>query len=390
MNHRDASETTLGLIIQRRLSPNTVRPEIFYGETKNAIKLIKEGVTDTETLIEKVGLPVIQSSLDAAKSLNGIGELDWATMLENSYNASQTGIQFERFGRKLQKGEDINWAKAKKLITDGQEEKGNLVPMSQIQNGTIPFIRTGWKPIDDHLGGLPQTGLVLVGGNPGSGKTRLMEKIAKKFIREHPDKIVALFSAEMIAEELVERIRNEGDKITKEEEDRIIVCDKVTDATQVSNEAAKIDNLGLMVTDFADLLIWGETTESSMSQIYRTYAQTAKQLQVPNILLCQLNRQYKGGVPRPFHIRWTGLAEALAWMILMVYNPNMDYFKDEDKIIDDGDLIVRDNTAYLCCWKIRGGFRNHLEDSPGAIMIPFKREHGWGDKNKWFSLKSHV
>jgi len=387
-NWQDTSETTLGLILQRRLSPNTVRPEIFYGETKQAIKLIKDGISDTETLIEKCGIGVIQASLDAAKSLNGLGEADWALLLERSYNANQAGIQFEQMGRKLQKGESIDWTKAKELIVDGQEDNGNLVPMSQIQEGVIPFIKTGWKPLDEHLGGLPQTGLVLVGGNPGSGKTRLMEKITKKFVKEHPDKTIALFSAEMLKEELVGRLRNEGDKLSKQDEERIIVSDKVTNANQVSNDAAKIDNLGLMVTDFADLLVWGETTESAMSQIYRTYAQTAKQLQVPNMLLCQLNRKYQGGVPRPYHIRWTGLAEALAWMILMVYNPNVDYFKEEDDAVEE--LIIRENIAYLCCWKVRGGFRNHLEDSPGAIMIPFKREHGWGDKSKWFSLKNYT
>jgi len=79
-NWRDTSETTLGLIIQNRLSPNTVRPEIFYGETKKAIQLIKNGTSETETLIEKCGLPVIQASLEAAKSLNGLGEADWPTV----------------------------------------------------------------------------------------------------------------------------------------------------------------------------------------------------------------------------------------------------------------------------------------------------------------------
>jgi replicative DNA helicase len=388
VNHRDASETTLGLIIQGRLSPNTVRPDIFYGETKKAIKLIKSGIVQTEELIEKCGLPVIQASLEAAKSLNGLGDSDWPTILEHKFSNHQAGIQFERMGKQLQKGEDVDWTKVKELITNGQQDKTNMLPMSQIDGGQTPFINTGWKPIDEHLGGFPETGMVLIGGSPGSGKTRIMEKLAKTFVKTHPDKNVALFSLEMLKEELVGRIRNEGDKITKEQEDRIIICDESLSAEQISNKASTIDNLGMVVTDFADMLIWGDTTESAMAQIYRVYARTAKQLHIPNVLLCQLNRTYQGGIPRPNQLRYTGMAEALAWMVLMVYNPNIDYFKDEDEATKE--LVVTDSTAYLCAWKVRGGFRKHLEDSPGAILIPFKREHGWGNNSKWFSLKSYI
>jgi len=33
---------------------------------------------------------------------------------------------------------------------------------------------------------------------------------------------------------------------------------------------------------------------------------------------------------------------------------------------------VNENAAYIIAWKVRGGFRKHPDDSPGAILTPFK------------------
>lgn len=94
-----------------------------------------------------------------------------------------------------------------------------------------------------------------------------------------------------------------------------------------------------------------------------------------------------GGIPRPNDIRYTGLAEALGAMIIMLYNPSIDYFSEED--MENNSLTIREGTAYIVCWKVRAGFRMHRDDSPGAIQLQFRGDRGWrtNDAGRWFSLK---
>jgi hypothetical protein len=39
---------------------------------------------------------------------------------------------------------------------------------------------------------------------------------------------------------------------------------------------------------------------------------------------------------------------------------------------------------------VRGGFRKHLDASPGAIQIPFRGDKGWSNKEgRWYSLAKY-
>ena len=70
----------------------------------------------------------------------------------------------------------------------------------------------------------------------------------------------------------------------------------------------------------------------------------------------------------------------------MLYNPNTDWHKVEGDMEDA--LPTIDDHAYNIIWKVRGGFRKHLEDCPGAILIPFRGDKGWHPtKGRWVSLK---
>jgi len=248
----------------------------------------------------------------------------------------------------------------------------------------MPKIKTGFVAMDKHFGGIPEIGLILLAAPPKTGKSWTMANLATCFIREHKDKNVMIFTIEMIAEEL--KLRFSKSKLTKEEEDRIFVDDGILTPEEIISRASTIGNLGIVMVDFADLLIQGETTESSTAHIYRTFMTGAKKLHCPILLLAQLSRKYTGGIPRPHHIRWSGLAEALAWAIFMIYNPNQDWFAEDTT----SELLPPvKNRSYLIGWAIRGGFPEiHKDDSPGAVSIPFKGTVGWKttDEGRWFSL----
>jgi replicative DNA helicase len=352
---------------------------------------MKAGTTATEDLIERVGLSPVQASLEAVKSMNGLGDKNWVKILEDTAMNYDAGAKLEKFGKRLQQGDNVDWAAIKTISHNAMENTGgDFISLSEIEAGEVPFKETGFTAIDEHLGGLPIVGQVIVAAPPGTGKTTFMTGLASCWVKKNPMDSVAIFTLEMMKAEIKLRF-NETSNLSIEEQGRIQINDAIISPEEVVSKASTIENLGLVCIDFADLLIKGETTESTMAHIYRTFMLGAKQLGCPVVLLSQLNRGYSGGIPRPNDIRYTGLAEALAWMILMLYNPSTDWFGEEDtqNNKNNKNLPIREGTSYIICWKSRGGFRKHKDDSPGAIQLQFKGERGWrtNDAGRWFSLR---
>jgi len=239
MKWQDDSEIVAGLVLTNRLSCNAVRPDVFFGEYKNLIKLIKEGITEPEELTSRIGLSPIQTAIDASKQINGLSAMDWPRILETSYAEYSAGTQLERIGKKLQKGETVDWSILNKISSKAQEGiGGDFIPLSEIEASEVPFIKSGWKVFDDHLTGIPKIGPIIVGGNPGVGKTTFMAQFAYRFAVEHPDKKVVIFSLEMILEEIAMRFR-ELQKIEKSVADRILLNDVPVTPEQVINKAEK-------------------------------------------------------------------------------------------------------------------------------------------------------
>jgi len=386
MDWQNNSELVAGLLLDNRLALNSVRPDLFFPPYDEIVVELKSG-KEIEELIEAVGLSPIQAAHEAAKTLNGLGEkVNWISLLEKSKAYYDAGKKLEKLSKKLVKGEEINWSELNVLSERAQAGVGgDFTPLSQIKGCEMPFIETGWSIFDEHIGGLPAVGLITVGGQPGVGKTTFMGKVAQKFVECHKSKKVALFSIEMVRDELAMRLREIG-KLSPEDEERLLINDLPVIPEEVINKAATVENIGLVIVDFADLMIRGDSSESAMAHIYRTLALGSKSLGCPVMLLAQLVK-YEQGIPKPKHLRYTKMAEALSWMILMLYNPSTDWSSAEDE--KEKDLLpVYKQSSYIIAWKIRGGFRKHREDSPGAILTAFDGQHGWGDKrSQWFSLR---
>ena len=386
---QDCSEITAGLVMKGKISPNAVRPEIFLSPYSNLVKLIKEGNIEKEDLIEQIGLTPIHACLQAVESLNGTGNANWVEILEHSAASYAAGIEMEKLGKKLQRGDKIDWTKITTLSRNAQDKlTSNLVPLSEVESKELPFIPSGWKILDDHLGGIPEVGVIVLGGVTGVGKTTFMTRFAGSFAKAHPNKKVVVFSIEMILTEIAARFRQV--ESWGEAEKRIILDEVPVSPDEAISIAATVDNLGLVCIDFSDLMVEKDTTESEMAHIYRTLMKGAKALHCPILLLSQLTyRDKMGGIPKPSWIRYSSMAESLAWMILMLYDPAHGWCDENEDA--NNTLPIIEDTAYIICWKCRGGFRIHLDDSPGAICVPFKRNTGWGaTKSRWFSLKKEV
>ena len=383
-DHLSTSELVCGLILSKRIDKSCVRPELFASPYDSIIRTWKANDFDTyDQLIGQCGLMPLQSALQAAQSVSELNsKIDWIQVLEKASIRSELAFSFDKQAKKLRRGEDIDAPTLISNLNKLNKVESKVRSLNLITEETESFIETGWNAIDTHLGGLPKVGLVVIGAPPKTGKTTSLIKLSVCFIRKYPDKKVLLFSFEMPASEYKHRILdlNAAHPLTEEEQSRILICESLMSVDEMANVAAGYakENIGLIGIDFVDFLVQSVMDESQMTHCYMTSAALAKQLGIPVILLSQLNGFYQGGLPRPVHLRFTRMAEALSWMVLMLYNPAQDYFEKKD-----AGLPITIGKAYIIAWLVRGGYPNHLEDCPGAIQINWSGKGGWGERGSW-------
>lgn len=380
------SEIVTGLVLTNRISKESVRPEIFTSPYDGIIRIWKkENYTDYSELIGSVGLMPIQSAIQAASSVNG-SKIDWIQVLEKASIRSELAFSFDKFAKKLRRGEDIDAPSLISHLNKLGKVETKVQTLFNIKEETESFIQTGWSAIDTHLGGIPKIGLIVLGAPPKTGKTTSLAKLSVSFVRKYLDKKALIFSFEMPASEYKKRLNelNAAHPLTEDEQNRILICEEIMSADEMANVAAGYakENVGLIGIDFVDFMVQDVMDEQKMTHCYLTCATLAKQLSIPVILLSQLNGYYQGGLPRPIHLRFTRMAEALSWAVLMLYNPAQDYFEKRD-----AGLPITLGKAYIIAWLLRGGFQNHLEDSPGAIQINWSGKTGWGEKGLWRTLQ---
>ena len=81
----------------------------------------------------------------------------------------------------------------------------------------IVGVPTGLKDLDDRLGGLHKSDLIIIAGRPGMGKTALATNIAfnaaQKIQESNKKSSIAFFSLEMSSEQLSTRILAEQSRI---------------------------------------------------------------------------------------------------------------------------------------------------------------------------------
>ena len=227
-------------------------------------------------------------------------------------------------------------------------------------------VPSGFKNLDSLTSGWQKSDLVVLAARPGMGKTAFVLSMARNCAVDFK-KPIAVFSLEMSALQLVTRLISSesgisGDKLKKgnladyEWEqlnskisnliDAPIYIDD-TPALSVFELRAKCrrlkeqHNIEMIVIDYIQLMTVGTDTkggnrEQEISTISRSLKSLAKELNVPVIILSQLNRsvETRGGAKRPqlSDLRESGAIEQDADMVLFIYRPEY-YGIDSD---DDG------------------------------------------------------
>tara|TARA_Y100000817_G_scaffold309853_1_gene299613 strand:- start:173 stop:1612 length:1440 start_codon:yes stop_codon:yes gene_type:complete len=235
----------------------------------------------------------------------------------------------------------------------------------------IVGIPTGLNDLDERLGGLHKSDLVIIAGRPSMGKTALATNIAyyaaKKVLDDGEAKktSIAFFSLEMSSEQLATRIISEQSriksndirrgKVTEEEFNRLIETSRnihqlpliidetpaVTIAT-LSNRARRIKRkfgLNLIVVDYIQLMSSGsrryDGRVQEISEITQGLKALAKELNVPVLALSQLSRaveQRDDKKPQLADLRESGSIEQDADVVIFVFREEYYLANKEPKM----------------------------------------------------------
>ena len=219
----------------------------------------------------------------------------------------------------------------------------------------IVGVPTGLTDLDDRLGGLHKSDLLIIAGRPSMGKTALATNIAynaaKQIQEDNKKSTVAFFSLEMSSEQLSTRILAEQSriksndirrgKISEEQFDKFIETSKniselplyidetpAISIAALSNRARRIKRLfglDLIVIDYIQLMRASSSREGrvqEISEITQGLKALAKELSVPVLALSQLSRaveQRDDKKPQLSDLRESGSIEQDADVVMFVY-----------------------------------------------------------------------
>lgn len=256
--------------------------------------------------------------------------------------------------------------------------------------GDVTGTSTGFTDFDQITTGLHEDNLIIIAARPAMGKTAFALNIAQN-VAKNSDKAVAIFSLEMGAESLVERMLSaEGlipsyhvrtGNLTESEWRRMISAQErlargkifIDDTagvkiSEIRSKAKRLaqenDGLGLIVIDYLQLIEGRgrENRQQEVSEISRQLKILAKELKVPVIALSQLSRgvdQRNDKRPILSDLRESGSIEQDADIVAFLYREAY-YKRDEQE--------EPDNVTELILEKNRHG-------SLGTVQLFFLKEY---------------
>ena len=251
-------------------------------------------------------------------------------------------------------------------IKDVLNEALNDVDRLSQQSEDITGLPTGYREFDKMTAGLQPDNLIILAARPAVGKTAFALNIAQN-VATSTDTSVAIFSLEMSAESLVNRMLcAEGSinanhlrtgQLDEGEWQNLIVAMGALSNTSIFIDdtpgikmaeirakcrrlAKEKGNLGLVVIDYLQLIEGSnkESRQQEVSEISRQLKKLAKELGVPILALSQLSRgveQRQDKRPVLSDIRESGSIEQDADIVAFLYRD--DYYERGDSKSDDNE-----------------------------------------------------
>jgi replicative DNA helicase len=249
-----------------------------------------------------------------------------------------------------------------------------------LQGHGLTGVPSGLKNLDFVTGGWQNGNLIIVGARPAMGKTAFVVKISHDagvpvlfFQLEMSDTEMGLREISMFAN--VEYFKMRTGKIDNQEEYTKVIeaqenvrqskvyvdtsgklnmtilrskCYKMV--SQYGIKMVVIDYLNLMQSDSSDK---NKTKEQMISDLSADLNVLAKELLIPIILLCQLNREVEKTTdkrPQLHHLKDSGALEQNADVVILLYRP--EYYSKEARDIDGNSLV---NKIYIDVVKQKQG-----------------------------------
>lgn len=238
-------------------------------------------------------------------------------------------------------------------VLDGYFEEGELRPFEG------QLVGTGFPALDDILGGLQRSDMIVLASRPSLGKTSLALGIARHAAVEQGAH-VAIFSLEMAREQLVHRLLASESGVdvrrlrlgqqTEAEERRIMEATGVLSEAPIFIDDSPIlrivetrskarrlhyeQGIDLMIVDYLQLMR-GDGREGrvqEISEISRSLKELARELDVPLIAVSQLSRAPEWRAshrPQLSDLRESGSIEQDADVVMFIYRDDMYYTKEQ-------------------------------------------------------------
>ena len=392
----DAEQSLLGsLLIDRDAIIRVaafVKPEDFYAPANGTVY---RAVLDLYNRREPTDVVTLTDELGRRDQLEAVGG---ATYLSALVSAVPTAVHVEYYGRIVERTATLRRLidAGTQIVTigyrDGVETEDALdaaeravfevsqkrqtkdfvavadvldrffdqIDYLQQHRGEVVGVGTGFADLDQLLGGLQRSDLVIVAARPSMGKTSLALGLAHGAAIAH-GKTVGVFSLEMSAEQLVQRLLametgvdahrlrlgqiddTEWDRISRAfgrlAEARVFIDDQAAASVMdVRSKARRLQaehGLDLLVVDYLQLMTGrrSENRVQEISEISRGLKGLARELNIPVVALSQLSRAVETRAdhrPMLSDLRESGSIEQDADVVLFIYREDK-YEEDSDK-----------------------------------------------------------
>ncbi len=413
-----------------------IEPQDFY---RRAHQIVFRSMIALNDRNENIDIITLKSQIESENTLEDVGGISYLTELSQVTPTASGVAHYAKIVKDKSTLRELIQA-ATKIVKEGYSQEGSVeeiveaaekgilnvsekrnstgfqaisdvlnstmehIDMLSQQNEEITGLPTGYPELDKMTAGLQPEELIILAARPAVGKTAFALNIAQN-IGTRTDRSVAIFSLEMGAESLVNRMLcAEGTieaghlrtgQLTEQEWHNLIMA-----MGSLSNTSIFIDdtpgikvseirarcrrlaqekgNLGLILIDYLQLIEGSgrESRQQEVSEISRQLKKLAKELKVPVIALSQLSRsveQRQDKRPVLSDIRESGSIEQDADIVAFLYRE--DYYQrqgtEEDK--NEEEQAV-DDVIEVIIEKNRSGAR-------GTVELLFKKEY-----NKFASI----
>ena len=303
-------------------------------------------------------------------------------MLRELAHASREILE-EAYSERGDVAEKLDEAEKKIFAVTEKKISGTVLPLKSLISEVFENIEsrkgihitglpTGYYELDEKLCGLQNGEMIIVAGRPSMGKTSFALNIAEHVGADNNIPVV-IFSLEMSKHQLVERFLCSRGKIDSQlvrkgtlgtaelEEltrtgselyDKPIFVDDTPGLTPLVIRAKcrrlkSQHNIGCVLIDYMQLMSLGgrvESRQQEISTISRYLKALARELEVPVVVLSQLNRSSEGREghrPRMSDLRESGSIEQDADVIMLLHREDYYHRGEPDHVeTNTADIII--------------------------------------------------